>query len=124
MVFFLIVLLPAQVRHAYSSVTGFKEYLLKVEGTRVSIGQWLRDNTPADSEVLTGGIGHIGYESQRYVIDSAGLVTPGQIRRSHTPDYFVLDDLPEAKKCGVVKEFATAWPVNPMVFSVTRCFRP
>jgi glycerophosphoryl diester phosphodiesterase len=39
-------------------------------------GRWLREHTPADSTIAYYEIGHIGYYSQRYMIDPLGLLDP------------------------------------------------
>jgi hypothetical protein len=39
-------------------------------------GLWLRDNTPRTAIVGAHDIGAIGYFSQRYLVDTAGLITP------------------------------------------------
>ena len=73
---------------------------------RRAIGEWLRDNTSADSNVLMEAIGYQGTLSGRRVIDLAGLVTPrvvelqresrtnaeafAKILGEFTPDYVVL----------------------------------
>ncbi len=51
------------------------------------VGQWLRDNTPADAVVATHDIGAIAYYSRRRVIDMVGLVRPEVIEHLHTPGY-------------------------------------
>ena len=67
------------------------------------IGEWLRDNTPADSKIAAVEIGHLGWYSDRYVIDILGLVNPmnaefiGQRKFSkwfdyYKPDYVVVHD--------------------------------
>lgn len=40
------------------------------------IGIWLKENTPANSSVACVEIGHIGWYSERYIIDILGLVNP------------------------------------------------
>ena len=91
-----------------ASVTGYKDYLQAVEHSRVQAGEWLRIHTPSDSKVLAGAIGHVGYQSNLYIIDGAGLVTPfariGQLQ----PDYAMLegrDLVPRA--CGALIDFDT-----------------
>jgi len=39
-------------------------------------GLWLRDNTPRAAVIGAHDIGAIGYFSQRYLVDTAGLITP------------------------------------------------
>lgn len=45
----------------------------------VTIGEWLRANTPPGSSVALIEIGIIGYTAERTVIDTMGLVTPGMV---------------------------------------------
>jgi len=40
----------------------------------IPIGKWLNENTPAGSKILLNDVGAIGYYSNRYIIDAAGLV--------------------------------------------------
>jgi len=108
------------VRHAYRHTAGYKEYLLSLEGSRVLAGTWLREHTSPESKIKTGAIGHVGYVSNRYVIDSAGLVTPPDLRTTLDPDYLVLSYPFENKWCGPVKDFETGWPFHPRL-TISRC---
>lgn len=47
------------------------------------VGEWLRDETPADASVALMDIGMIGFLSDRYVFDITGLVNPGVARLMH-----------------------------------------
>jgi arabinofuranosyltransferase len=40
------------------------------------IGEWFRNNTPADTKIAAVEIGHIGWYSKRYIIDILGLTNP------------------------------------------------
>lgn len=40
----------------------------------IYIGKWLSDNTPANSKIILGDVGTIGYYSNRYVIDAGALI--------------------------------------------------
>jgi arabinofuranosyltransferase len=40
------------------------------------IGNWIKENTPTDSKIAVAEIGHIGWYSERYIIDIGGLVNP------------------------------------------------
>ncbi len=42
----------------------------------IPIGNWLKENTPADATVFIPDIGAVGYYSQRKICDAAGLVSP------------------------------------------------
>jgi len=42
----------------------------------VTIGQWLKENAPADAKIALIEIGTVGWYSQRYIIDILGLVNP------------------------------------------------
>jgi hypothetical protein len=53
----------------------------------IPLGEWLKDNTPADAIVFTPDIGAIGYYSERKICDAAGLISPellSYIRRGFT----------------------------------------
>jgi hypothetical protein len=47
--------------------------------TYVEVGEWLRDHTPQDSSVVTIEIGVIGFYSDRTIVDTMGLVSPGML---------------------------------------------
>ena len=47
-----------------------------INDMHVQMGRWLRVHTPADAVIATHDVGAIGYFSQRYLLDTAGLVTP------------------------------------------------
>ncbi|MCB0058532.1 MAG: hypothetical protein KDE45_15955 [Caldilineaceae bacterium] len=82
-----------QIKYNLALVPAFKRQAVAVEGTRVEVGEWLYENTPADATIASDGIGHIGYYSDRYVIDLLGLVTPYAIGRTYvdTLDHFNVD---------------------------------
>ncbi len=72
-----------------------KEYMM--------IGQWIKKNTSPDSKIAAVEIGHLGWYSERYIIDVLGLVNPmnadfiGQRQYSkwfdyYKPDYLVVHD--------------------------------
>jgi hypothetical protein len=42
----------------------------------VTIGQWLKENTPTEAKIALIEIGTVGWYSQRYIIDILGLVNP------------------------------------------------
>jgi len=80
-----------------------KRGVAPVEAERTALGLWLRDNTPPDAVVCLEPIGHIGWFSERYILDEAGLVSPQvipynmmirgrnppAILRAFEPDYYV-----------------------------------
>jgi hypothetical protein len=102
-------------------VSGYKEYLIRVEGTRVLAANWLRVNTTEHSKVLTGAIGHLGYISGRYIIDGAGLVTPLKEVKASKPDYFVDSYVPKDWNCSAAVEFSTGWSVPPKSIIISVC---
>jgi len=68
-----------------------------------AIGEWIKNNTPADSKIAVVEIGHLGWYSERYIIDILGLVNPmnaefiGQKQFSkwfdyYKPDYILVHD--------------------------------
>ncbi len=94
--------------HLVASVTGHKHNLQTLEMGRIQAGEWLSTHTPPDSKVLAGAIGHIGYQSERYIIDGAGLVTPSERIAQLQPDYYVLDGyVPGERDCGALKSFSS-----------------
>ncbi len=50
-----------------------------INDEQVTVGKWLRDNTPAGAIIASHDIGAIGYFSGRKLIDTAGLVSPEYI---------------------------------------------
>lgn len=108
------------IRNAYGSVKGQRAYLLSLEKSRVLAGTWLRNESTPESMIRTGAIGHVGYESQRYIIDSAGLITPRELATDLVADYHVLAHPFESTICGPVKDFDTGWPDYPRL-TISRC---
>jgi hypothetical protein len=71
------------------------------------IGLWLRATTPPAASVAAMEIGHLGWYSERPIVDMVGLVTPRVAERlaagdagwwlpAHRPDYVVVHDPPWA----------------------------
>jgi len=88
-------ILIQQVSYAYKwrGAIGNKNY--------TNIGIWLRDNTDEKAKIACVEIGHIGWYSQRYIIDIFGLVNPNNARfiaekrygewfRYYQPDYILV----------------------------------
>jgi hypothetical protein len=59
---------------------GGNEGVLGVERVRYEAALWMRDTLPAGSPIATGGIGLVGYHTNRRILDAMGLVTPGSMR--------------------------------------------
>ena len=57
-------------------VTGKGDWRDRLESGRYEASVWMRDNLPADAMIVTGGIGQIGYVTQRYILDASGLISP------------------------------------------------
>jgi len=53
-------------------------------------GNWIRENTPSESKVAAVEVGVIGFYSQRYIVDFAGLIQP-DVARQMKPDSTYLD---------------------------------
>jgi hypothetical protein len=87
----------------YDRLQYLQTSLAPVEEQRTALGLWLRDNTPADAVVCLEPIGHVGWFSERYILDEAGLVSPQvipynrmikgrnppAILQAFEPDYYV-----------------------------------
>lgn len=65
------------------------------------VGLWLKNNTPKDSKIALVEIGHVGYYSERHIIDILGLVNKfnakyiGELKLSnwllhYSPDYILI----------------------------------
>jgi hypothetical protein len=48
-----------------------------IQAVNVTLGEWVRDNTPSDAYVAMNDIGAIAYISQRRVLDTVGIAEPG-----------------------------------------------
>lgn len=95
-------------QYMLDSLRGYQEYLQEMEGNRIQTGAWLAAHAAPTSKVLTGAIGHVGYQSGFYVIDSAGLVTPLARIKELQADYYVLQGYTlNDRACGVLKAFDT-----------------
>lgn len=109
-------------QYAIDAVNGQKEYLNQLERKRVQAGQWLKAAAPASSQLLTGAIGHIGYQSGFYIIDSAGLVTTAeQLRQPLYPDFYILGGAPEDQNCGPIRAFMTKFPPPAQGVLISQC---
>jgi hypothetical protein len=101
-------IVPGQRSIALASSAGFKLYLENLEAARFEAGRWLRAHTPADTKVYTGFVGHVGFESQRYIIDGSNLITPGGIGRQGEADFHVMEGLVrEGSECGPIADFSS-----------------
>jgi glycosyltransferase involved in cell wall biosynthesis len=56
------------------------EGILGVERPRYEAAIWMRDNLPEGAPIAVGGIGLVGYHTDRTIYDAMGLVTPGVMR--------------------------------------------
>ena len=72
-------------------------------GSYTDIALWIKGHTPSDAKVASAEIGHIGWFSERYIIDILGLVSPPNAEligrrdlsgwlRYYAPDYIVVHD--------------------------------
>jgi hypothetical protein len=77
-----------------------------INATHVRMGRWLADNTRPDAVIASHDIGAVGYFSNRYLLDTTGLITPqvldylavgrpadegvARFLRHEKPDYLVL----------------------------------
>jgi hypothetical protein len=52
----------------------------------VAIGRWVAEHTAPDATLALNDIGAIAYQSERQVVDLAGLVTPDVIPMLRAPD--------------------------------------
>jgi arabinofuranosyltransferase len=68
-------------------------------------GKWFKNNTPKDSKIACVEVGHIGWVSERYIIDILGLVSPYNADflgkkefdkwfEIYKPDYILIHDPP------------------------------
>ena len=57
-------------------VTGTLDWRDRLESGRNDGAIWMNENLPKDATIVTGGIGMVGYVTQRYILDASGLVSP------------------------------------------------
>lgn len=112
-------------QHTYSSIISFQEYLVRIEGPRNRAGQWLQANTPPESTLYAGAIGHLGYYAERYIFDGAGLVTLPEQLDTMQPDYYAVDGgVPGDVECGLIKEFMPPDGAENPPMLISACRQP
>lgn len=63
----------------YSAMKTYTAEVRNINDLQVRTGQWLAEHTAPDARVATNDIGAIAFFSQRFVLDTEGLVTPDAI---------------------------------------------
>jgi hypothetical protein len=63
----------------YSAMKTYTAEVRNINDLQVRTGQWLAAHTAPDARVATNDIGAIAFFSQRFVLDTEGLVTPDAI---------------------------------------------
>jgi|CXWL01.1.fsa_nt_gi hypothetical protein len=117
----LAVLVP-HFREMRSSVAAFKEYVEKVEGTRVAVGLWLRERSRERDSIGTGAIGHVGYASRRRIVDMGRLVTPlGDEPGTLRADYYAFEEPIDEPGCSPLRVFETHLSVEPKQITIWTC---
>jgi hypothetical protein len=74
-------------------VNGVKNYSLQVDiydQTHMAMADWISKNTPRDSVIATHDIGILGYQTERRIMDLAGLVTPEVLPLMHDPQQLAM----------------------------------
>jgi 4-amino-4-deoxy-L-arabinose transferase-like glycosyltransferase len=61
-------------------------WVLFINEQHIPIGNYIRENTPADAIIATHDIGAVAYFSDRPVVDVIGLVTPDMMEFCHNHD--------------------------------------
>jgi len=79
----------------------FRDIRRYEKATRADPGQWLRENTPADTKVFVTAL-EVGYYSKRYTLDYPGLVTPAVWKLLRTNPGMDLFEQAEAMKADYV----------------------
>jgi hypothetical protein len=59
----------------------YEWYQHDINRMHVTVGRWLRDNTPPDARVACMEVGGIGYYADRHIVDVLGLITPAALDR-------------------------------------------
>jgi 4-amino-4-deoxy-L-arabinose transferase-like glycosyltransferase len=62
--------------------------VIQVEETRYRAVQWIKDNVEKDAVIASSGIGHLGYLTGNYILDTAGLVSPQVVQKGGARDFF------------------------------------
>jgi hypothetical protein len=74
-----IIVVQSQTVYRKIIAPGVEAYEIGMNGSLISIGNWLRENTSPGESVFAWDIGALGYYSDRKVCDAAGLVMPEMI---------------------------------------------
>ena len=78
-----------------------------MKGEHISVANWINQNLPPQAVIASSDIGVVGFYTQRFIIDTEGLITPeilGQQRlNSPAKDREVYQYLQEAKPDYLVK---------------------
>jgi hypothetical protein len=74
-VLILVVLVSLSIEE-YANSKFYARGVENINSMQVSIGRWVRENSPVDAVLAVNDIGAITYFSERQVIDLFGLVTP------------------------------------------------
>jgi len=107
----------------------YEWYQHDIHRMHVTVGHWLRQNTPADARIACMEVGGIGFYAQRELVDVLGLITPAALDRllaahaaaredplTGTTDFnyqrniFILDYLREVRPDYFVG-YPTYWPL-------------
>jgi len=61
---------------------------IPVEDTRYQAVHWIKENVEKDAVIASSGIGHLGYLTGNYILDTAGLVSPQVVQKEGASDFF------------------------------------
>lgn len=94
LVFTVLVMLQSQIVYSNYVKPGIDAFSEGMELSLIPIGRWLQLNTPPGSRVFAQDVGAIGYYSERYICDAAGLVSPAllQLQRQGYTHERMVDD--------------------------------
>jgi len=92
-----------------------------MKGEHISVANWINQNLPPQAVIASSDIGVVGFYTQRFIIDTEGLITPeilGQ-QRSNSPakDREVYQYLQEAKPDYLVKFYWVYPTFSPAEFT-------
>lgn len=112
--------------------------VIPIEKTRYTAVHWIRNHVPEEAVIASGGIGHLGYFTHNYILDTVGLIAPEVVKKrppsaddflqftveQYHPDYVfqALKEMPAfmASTYTIVKVWPTGDPLFPRFMLIRR----
>jgi hypothetical protein len=78
--FTMLVMLQNQIAYFGYVKPGIDRFSDGMQSTLIQIGRWFQSNTPKETRIFAQDVGAIGYYSDRYICDAAGLISPSLLK--------------------------------------------